>query len=226
MINLTKIYFVRHCEATGNLNRTFQGSTDNDITDFGEKQLEKLSERFKNIPLDKIYTSPLIRAQKTALAIKGNRDIEIEVLNGIVELNGGIIENKPVDESFAKYPEYKDAWFNHPEDFAPQNGEPMRDAYKRIVKTFFELVGKHKGQTIACASHGGIIRCLECHILYNDITRLKDITIFDNTAILLLEIDDNGIITIKLTNDSSHLTPELIRQNVSLLRSKKAVDTK
>ncbi len=205
----------------GNLNRTFQGSTDNDITDFGEKQLEKLSERFSNIPLDKIYTSPLLRARKTALAIQGARDIEIEALSGIVELNGGIIENKPVAESFAKFPEYKDAWFNHPEDFAPENGEAMRDAYKRIEKAFFELVEKHKGETIACASHGGIIRCLECRILYNDITKLKDVTIFENTAILLLEIDDNGIITVKFSNDFSHLTPELIRHNVSILRAKK-----
>ena len=226
MINLTKIYFVRHCEATGNINRTFQGSTDNDITEFGEKQLEKLSERFKEIALDKIYTSPLIRAQKTALAIKGNRDMEIQILPAITELNGGIIEDKPVTESFTKYPEYKDAWFNHPEDFAPQNGEAMRDAYRRIEKAFFELLEKHKGETIACASHGGIIRCLECRILYNDITKLKDVNIFDNTAILLLEIDDNGIIKIKLSNDSSHLTPELIRHNVSILRAKKAVDTK
>ena len=39
MIKLTKIYFVRHCEATGNLNRTFQGSTNTDITELGAKQL-------------------------------------------------------------------------------------------------------------------------------------------------------------------------------------------
>ena len=222
MINLTKIYFVRHCEALGNVNRTFQGSTDNDITDFGAKQLEKLSERFKEIPLDKIYTSPLIRTRKTALAIQAGRDIEIETLNGIIELNGGVIENKPVAESFAKYPEYKDAWFNHPEDFAPLNGEAMRDAYERIKNTFWSLVEKHKGETIACASHGGIIRCLECNLLYNDITKLKEVTIFDNTAILLLEINDNGKVTIKLANDSSHLTPDLIRKNVGPLRAKTA----
>ncbi len=210
-MNLTKIYFVRHCEATGNLNRTFQGSSNTDITELGERQLVKLRERFNEIPLDKIYTSPLKRAQKTAIAIKGNRDIEIEVLDGIVELNGGIIEGKPVNVSFEKHPEYKDAWFNHPEDFAPENGEPMRDAYNRIEKAFWDLVEKHKGQTIACASHGGIIRCLECCILYNDITKLKELPFFGNTAIGLFEIDDNNNVTIKFTNDYSHLTPELFR---------------
>ncbi len=226
MIKLTKIYFVRHCEATGNLNRTFQGSTNTDITELGAKQLEKLSERFANIPLDKIYTSPLKRAQKTALAIKGERDIEIEVLNSITELDGGIIEGKPIDVSFAEYPDLKDAWFNHPHDFAPQNGEAMRDAYKRIENAFFELIKKHKGETIACTSHGGIIRCIECRILYNDITKLKQVTLFDNTAICLFEIDDDDNIMIKLSNDSSHLTPDLIRQTARPSKFLQAEGTK
>ncbi len=211
MINLTKIYFVRHCEATGNLNRIFQGSINTDITDLGEKQLKKLTERFNNIPLDKIYTSPLTRAQKTAFAIKGSRDIEIEVLNGIVELDGGVIEGKPINVSFEEHPDLKDAWFNHPEDFEPENGEKMRDAYNRIEKTFFELVEKHRGETIACASHGGIIRCLECLILYNDISRLKELPFFGNTAIGLFEIDDDNNVEIKFSNDFSHLTKDLFR---------------
>lgn len=208
---MTKIYFVRHCEATGNLNRTFQGSTNADITELGEKQLEKLKERFTEIQLDKIYSSPLLRAYKTALAIKGDRDIELEVHDGLIELDGGIIEGVPIEVSFKEHPDLKDAWFNHPEDFAPENGEAMRDAYKRIEKTFFELANKHKGQTIACASHGGIIRCLECFILYNDITKLKSLPIFGNTAIGLFEIDDDNNVKIKFSNDYSHLTKELFR---------------
>lgn len=208
---MTRIYFVRHCEATGNLNRVFQGSINTDITHLGEKQLKKLSERFKDIKLDKIYSSPLMRAQKTALAIKGDRNIDIAILNGIVELDGGIIEGKPINESFEKYPDYKDAWFNHPEDFAPENGEAMRDAYKRIEKTIFELAEKHRNETIVCASHGGIIRCLECRFLHNDIKKLKTVPFFDNTAVGLFEIDDNNNVEIKFTNDATHLTKDLFR---------------
>ena len=223
---MTKIYFVRHCEATGNLNRTFQGSTDTDITELGEKQLEKLKERFSNITIDKIYSSPLKRAQKTALAIKGERNIEIELLEGIIELDGGIIEGKPITISFKEHPDLKDAWFNHPEDFAPEGGETMRDAYERVWNAFLMLTEKHRGQTIACASHGGIIRCLECRILYNDITRLKDVAIFDNTAIILFEIDENGKISIKFTNDYTHLPPELMRQTSRISDFMKPEDKK
>ena len=62
---------VRHCEALGNVKRLFQGSTDLDISETGEKQLEYLKRRFEEIKLDRVYTSPLIRAYKTALAIIG-----------------------------------------------------------------------------------------------------------------------------------------------------------
>ena len=65
---VTKLYLIRHCEALGNINDTFQGSIDEDITDKGQRQLDKLAERCKNIPFDVIYSSPLIRAVKTAQA--------------------------------------------------------------------------------------------------------------------------------------------------------------
>ena len=75
---------VRHCEAEGNVKRIFQGISDLDITELGAKQLKYLEKRFENIPLDKIYSSPLIRTQKTAAAVKGTKDIEIEINDGLI----------------------------------------------------------------------------------------------------------------------------------------------
>ena len=152
----------------GNLNRTFQGSTNTDITDLGAKQLEKLSERFKEISLDKIYSSPLLRAYKTAQAIQGGREIELEVHNGLTELDGGVIENKPFELTFTQNPTLKEIWLNHPQDFAPEGGEAMRDAYVRIYDEILYLAHQNRGKTIAAASHGGVLRCLSCRILYND----------------------------------------------------------
>ena len=159
MINLTKIYFVRHCEATGNLNRTFQGSTNTDITDLGAKQLEYLKKRFENIHIDKIYSSPLIRAQKTAEAIKGEKDIEIVLLKELAELHGGVVEGRKFAEAFATIEGLADAWANHPQDFAPPEGETMRHAYERIWDAIQYIVKNNKNKTIACSSHGGLTRC-------------------------------------------------------------------
>ncbi len=202
---MTDIYLVRHCEAMGNVKRLFQGTTDLDISELGATQLTFLTKRFENIPLDKVYSSPLIRTQKTAKAIIGSRNMEIITEEGLIELHGGIIEGKSVKETFGKMPELLDAWENHPQDFAPKDGESMRHAYDRIWKTVLKLVDENKNKTIALATHGGVIRCLNCRILHNDITKLKEIPVSDNTGITHIRFDNNLNPTIISMNNSRHL---------------------
>ena len=201
---------MRHCEALGNVKRIFQGSTDLDISETGEKQLECLKKRFDGIALDKIYTSPLIRARKTALAIKGERNLEVEDCEGLRELHGGIVEGKPFAETFRANPHLLDCWDNHPEDFHPEGGEAMAHAFDRIWDTVLKIAKDNKGKTVACATHGGVMRCLHCRLTLGNIKELKNMAWSDNTAVTLIEFDDNLKPNIIFVNDSSHLPEELI----------------
>ena len=206
---MTKIYIVRHCEAEGNNKRLFQGTTDCDITKLGEKQLEFLKDRFKSIPLKRIYTSPLIRAQKTALAIKGDRDIDILKIDGLEELNGGVLEGKPFMPTIRSIPGLAEIWNDTPQDFAPEGGEPMRDAYERIWNAVKRIANENEGETVAVATHGGVIRCLNCRLLYGDITRLKDTPWSENTSVSLITVDKDGA-KLEYMNDHSHVPEELL----------------
>lgn len=205
---MTYIYLVRHCEAMGNHKRLFQGSTDCDISENGAKQLEFLKERFKDIKLDAVYSSPLLRAQKTAQVIAYGKNLEIITRKNLAELDGGVVEGKPFQEAFNAIPGLADAWNNHPQDFAPEGGEPMRNAYVRIYDEIIALAHENRGKTIALASHGGVLRCLTCRILYNDITRLKDVPWHENTSVTLIKIDNDDKIGIEFFNDHSHVPPE------------------
>ena len=207
---MTKIYIVRHCEAAGNQKRLFQGSTDCDITELGALQLEFLKKRFERIPIDSIYTSPLLRARKTAEAIRAGRDLSITKLQGFAEIHGGIVEGKPFFETFKKIPELAEIWNNHPEDFAPEGGEPMREAYERIWDTVLSVANDNKGKTVAIASHGGVIRCLNCRLLYGTINRLKDTSWSENTAVSLITFDDEMRATLNYMNDHSHVPDKFL----------------
>lgn len=207
---MTNIYMVRHCEAMGNVKRLFQGSTDLDISEIGEKQLEYLKRRFEEIKLDRVYTSPLIRAYKTALAIIGERNLKPEINDGLREMSGGIFEGKPFKEAFNAEPGLADAWDNHPQDFAPEGGEPMRHAYERIWNTVKRIAAENDGKTVACATHGGVMRCLHCRLLLGDINRLSEMGWSDNTAVTLLRFDQDNKVEVVFYNDSSHLPEELI----------------
>lgn len=205
---MTYIYLVRHCEAIGNHKRLFQGSTDCDISEIGAKQLEYLKERFKDIKLDAVYSSPLLRAQKTAQVIAFGKGLEIITRKNLTELDGGVVEGKPFAEAFSAIPSLADAWNYHPQDFAPEGGEAMRDAYVRIYDEIIALASMNRGKTIALASHGGVLRCLTCRILYNDITRLRDVPWHENTSVTLIKIDNDNKIGIEFFNDHSHVPPE------------------
>lgn len=214
---MTQIYLIRHCEAMGNHRRLFQGSTDCDISEIGAKQLEFLKERFKNIRLDAIYSSPLIRAQKTAQAVADGKSLSITTRKNLAELHGGVVEGKPFVEAFNSIPGLADAWNNHPQDFAPEGGEAMRDAYVRIYDEILSLAHQNRGKTIAAATHGGVLRCLMCRVLYYDITRLKDVPWCENTAVTLLKIDDNDKISVEFFNDHSHVPSEYMPKRSRLV---------
>lgn len=207
---MTEIYVIRHCEAEGNNKRVFQGLTDCDITELGKKQLELLKNRFKDIRLDKIYTSPLIRARKTAEAINEGRGAEIVTLPDLVELNGGILENKPFMPTIKSIPGLAEIWNDRPEDFAPEGGEPMREAYERIWNAVTFIAKENPGKTVALTAHGGVIRCLNCRLIYGDIHRLKDTPWSENTSVALVTVDDALNAELKYMNDHSHIPDELL----------------
>ena len=213
---MTRIYIVRHCEAVGNIKRIFQGHTDLDITELGAKQLEALQNRFGDIKLDRVFSSPLIRAKKTGLAIIGEKNIPLEINDGLIEINGGVIEGKEYAVVYNQFPDFKEMWTNHPEDFAPENGETMLQAYERIWETVLNIAKENKGKTIACATHGGVTRCLNCRLVKNDISKMNEIPFGYNTAVTLIEFDDNLNFKVIFYDDASHITDELMNKAAAI----------
>ena len=213
---MTRIYIVRHCEAVGNIKRIFQGHTDLDITELGAKQLEALQNRFGDIKLDRVFSSPLIRAKKTGLAIIGEKNIPLEINDGLIEINGGVIEGKEYAVVYNQFPDFKEMWTNHPEDFAPENGETMLYAYERIWETILNIAKENKGKTIACATHGGVTRCLNCRLEKNDISKMNEIPFGYNTAVTLIEFDDNLNFKVIFYDDASHITDELMNKAAAI----------
>lgn len=207
---MTYIYLIRHCEALGNLKRIFQGSTDCDISETGAKQLEFLACRFKNIHLDAVYASPLIRTQKTAHAVADIKGLPVNIHNGLVELHGGIVEGRPFADAFNEIEGLADTWNTHPQDFAPEGGEPMREAYERIWNTVLEIARENRGKTVAVATHGGVSRCLCCRMLYDDINLLSSVPWCENTAVTLIRFDDDMNATMEFMNDHSHVPEEFM----------------
>ncbi len=206
---MLKIYFVRHAEAMGNVKEFFQGRTDCEISPKGARQLECLAERFKDIPIEKIYSSPLKRTMSTAEAVNKYHGFEIIRDEQLVEINGGVWEGMPWVEIPKRYPKEYDVWENRMYDFEIENGESVRQVYERMKSAVTAIAKENHGRTIAVVSHGCAIRTYLCYAMGMSIEQLKEVGWSDNTAVSLVEYDDSLVPKIVFRNDNTHLTEEL-----------------
>ena len=202
---MTTLYLVRHCEAMGNIRRIFQGHTDEDISENGQRQLARLTERFRDIPLDAIYSSPLRRALRTAEAIDGARGLPITQDRRLMEIDGGVWEGKPWKALPLLYPIQSLKWSRSPWDFHPRRGEAMREVFARMAEVLTEIAAAHPDGTVAVASHGCAIRNALCWAKGWPIERLNEVAWCDNTGVSVLRFDE-GRVQLVMENDNTHLS--------------------
>ena len=208
MAQNTRIYLIRHCEAQGNKNRVFHGHYDSEITENGMCQLKLLSERFKDIPYDVIYSSDLQRAYKTAEAANKYRMLPIIKRKELREIFGGEWEDLDFVNIAKKFPAEFEMWTNDPKSFKMPGGESYFDFYNRIKAAMDTIIKENKGKTAVVVTHGTVIKL---YLTYASGLKLEDsekIEWCDNTAVSVIDYDDNFVPEIEFMNDNSHLTEE------------------
>ena len=202
---MTTVYIVRHAEAEGNISRVFQGHTDCGVTEKGYLQLNFLAERFKDIKLDAVYSSPLKRTMETAKAVNKYHNLEIIKVDGLMEINGGLFEGHLWDELPDLFPEAHDLWLNRHHDFEIEQGESMREVYDRMKTAVFEIVQANKDKTVAIVSHGCAIRNFLCFANKVNFEDLGALDWCENTGVCKLTFDDDLNVEVVYQNDASHL---------------------
>ena len=92
---MTTIYLIRHAEAEGNLYRRIQGHWNGQVTPRGQQQIDALAERFRDVPIDAVWSSDLQRTKDTAGAILKYHDLQLETTPRLREANLGVWEGRP-----------------------------------------------------------------------------------------------------------------------------------
>ena len=206
---VTRVYLIRHAEAMGNINETFQGRTDENITEKGYKQLAELSKRFKEISIDKIYSSPLIRTRETAKAVNKHHGIDIIYDERLIEINGGVWEGKSWADLPTLYPVEFNLWTYEMHKFYIEDGETVVEVSERMKKAIGEIVSQNVGKNIAIVSHGCAIRTYLCFASGNTLDKLQDMGWSDNTSVSLVEYGADLTPNLVYKNNSDHLPHEL-----------------
>lgn len=206
---MTKIYLIRHAEAEGNLYRRSQGQYDANITRLGRAQIAALAERFREVPINALWSSDLHRTMSTATAIqKYHPQLELQTTPALREVCMGVWEDMPWGNIDMAYHEQMELFSENPACWSVDGCESYEAVIARVRNTILELGAAYDGKTVAVVSHGFAIRALLCDYFGIPSAEFHRLPYGDNTSVSLLTVE-NGALGVEWYNDNSHLGEEM-----------------
>lgn len=202
----TKIYLIRHTQTTGNIEKRLMGRTDFEITPEGQKYIEKLTDRLKNIKFDKAYSSTSERAIKTIEPIAKLQGIEIEKTDKLCEMNFGIYDGWKWEDVDKVNPKIKQTQNEINEIAGIPGQESTEEVANRMYKYIRAVAIDNEGKVILMASHGVAIEAFIRKIQHEKFSENKEANSQKNTAVNIIEYDkEKDKFKVVLLNDLSHL---------------------
>jgi len=192
-----KLYFVRHGESEANLIHEFSNrGSKHGLTPRGREQALALAERLREVPVRKLFTSPLLRAVQTAQVLSYAFEISYEVTDALREYDCGVLEGKSDEASWAFYTEVFEDWIKAGNwERRIEGGESFLDMQARFVPFVERLVEAYGGLSIniILVGHGGIYRCMLPLVLDNiDFDFIAE-NHLGNTDYVLAEVDQGRL---------------------------------
>lgn len=151
-----KIWITRHGQTDLNKAKLMQGRTDAPLNENGIRQAKAARRSIGDIKFDAVWSSPLIRAVRTASIIGNVPEEEVITDERIIETDFGRYEQKPYH--FLGIP--MTLYWALPEIFpAPSTVETIRSMTGRS-HAFLKELEQMPYENVLVVCHGGIIRAL------------------------------------------------------------------
>lgn len=155
---------IRHAESEANRAGRWHGRTDGPLSEQGAAQGSLLAGQYDGV--SRVFASPLRRTRETAEAFARAADLDVQLVDGVIEIDFGAWEGLTTSEIQERFPEEFLRVFEEGEDLPRGgSGETFADAGERLESTLRSLVELHVGERLAVFSHGGAIWALTARLL-------------------------------------------------------------
>ena len=167
------LILLRHGQSTWNLENRFTGWKDVPLTEKGINEANNAGLLLKknNIKIDKVFSSILKRANKTAEIVIKASEIENLYKNGIFiyekdqrlnERDYGDLVGLNKAETADKFGKDQVHIWRRSYDIPPPNGESLKDVVERVSPYFEQYIEPlvFKGKNILISAHGNSLRAI------------------------------------------------------------------
>ena len=152
------LYIMRHGKTDWNAAHKLQGRTDVPLNDEGRRMAERAREKYRDVPFDLCFCSPLRRARETADILLRGRDVPILTDERLREMSFGVFEG--VENSYLLPDCPVNVLFRAPEEYLVpvEEGESFEELFARTGAFLREEVFPRleEGKDVLIVGHGAM----------------------------------------------------------------------
>jgi probable phosphoglycerate mutase len=147
---------MRHGQAESNVNRILAGRhMETHLTEYGRQQVvDSAKQLIKNIPIEKVYTSPVIRTVETAQIICQILGTEYAIDERLYETEMGRLVGMNYEEITTKYGDVLTRFYSDYDPVLESFGvEAFASVKHRIMSLLDDVLYKHEDSNVLMVTH-------------------------------------------------------------------------
>jgi len=206
---MNRFLLVRHGETDWNKDRRIMGRDPIGLNETGRAQSRRLHAALQCLKIDRVYSSPVLRAEQTARILCEGTGLQPSFHPLLVEVDYG----EWVGRTFASIRETSGyvPYFERLDTPVAPGGETLHQVRDRGLKFLEEVKGMHPEEAVMVVTHADWIKCLLMHFLavpFENIWRLR----IDNATASLIESENRGfrVLTVNHGDSLEHLFADRI----------------
>lgn len=161
----TTTLLLRHGQTPLSTERRFAGRGDIPLTETGLQQAAAAAGMLaRRGRIDLVLTSPLRRAQQTAMAVAQRAGAPMAIDDDLAETDFGSWEGMTFAEVRQRWPQEMSDWLSDAEA-APPGGESFAAVASRVESALARLLAGHAGERVVVVSHVTPIKLMVCRAL-------------------------------------------------------------
>jgi broad specificity phosphatase PhoE len=158
-----KYYIMRHGQAISNVKdivSSWPEKFKNPLTQKGREMIKKSADKLKDMGIDLIFNSPLLRTKQSAEIVGKTLKIKPKIDKRLREVDFGIFSGGSAEKMW-KYFKGEEERIQK----GPPEGETYQEILSRMTDFLKETDKKHKGKNILIVSHEGPLFLLQGKIM-------------------------------------------------------------
>jgi broad specificity phosphatase PhoE len=199
---MTTVYLVRHGQTAWNREEVFRGRADIPLNETGRKEALLTGQYLRGVKVNSLHSSPLSRALETAEAIARYQGKEVQILEGLIDMDFGGWQGISHEVVRERYEELYRQWKESPHLVRFPEGESLEEVRERALRAIHDVVRDHSDEKLVMVSHRVVNKTVICGLLGLNNSHFWEIG-QDTGCINVLEFGEG--FTLRCLNDTSHL---------------------